>query len=60
LGDAGRHSDAVMENIIGAEVEEWGALAERPAGLHIYGKRFVRPGRKMGHITRLIPRSPKA
>jgi 5-(carboxyamino)imidazole ribonucleotide synthase len=55
LGDAQRHSDAVMENIIGAEVEEWGALAERPAGLHIYGKRFVRPGRKMGHITRLFP-----
>ena len=21
-------------------------------GLHIYGKRVVRPGRKMGHITR--------
>jgi 5-(carboxyamino)imidazole ribonucleotide synthase len=55
LGDAGRHSDAVMQNIIGAEVEEWRALAERKEGLHIYGKRVVRPGRKMGHITRLSP-----
>jgi 5-(carboxyamino)imidazole ribonucleotide synthase len=53
LGDPSRHSDAVMENIIGAEVEEWQALSARPAGLHIYGKRFARPGRKMGHITRL-------
>jgi 5-(carboxyamino)imidazole ribonucleotide synthase len=55
LGDAARHSDAVMQNIIGAEVEEWLALADRKEGLHIYGKRFVRSGRKMGHITRLSP-----
>jgi 5-(carboxyamino)imidazole ribonucleotide synthase len=53
LGNPARHSDAVMENLIGAEVEEWQALAAREAGLHIYGKRVVRPGRKMGHITRL-------
>jgi len=58
LGDAGRHSDAVMENIIGAEVEDWLALAGHEAGLHIYGKRVVRPGRKMGHITKLSPLSP--
>ena len=59
LGDARRHSDAVMQNIIGAEVEDWLALAQAPeAGLHIYGKRVVRPGRKMGHITRLSSRSP--
>jgi 5-(carboxyamino)imidazole ribonucleotide synthase len=59
LGDARRHSDAVMQNIIGAEVEDWLALAHAPeAGLHIYGKRVVRPGRKMGHITRLSSRSP--
>jgi 5-(carboxyamino)imidazole ribonucleotide synthase len=55
LGDASRHSDAVMKNIIGAEVEAWRALANEKAGLHIYGKRFVRPGRKMGHITTLSP-----
>jgi 5-(carboxyamino)imidazole ribonucleotide synthase len=56
LGDTRRHSDAIMENIIGPEVEAWQKLAERPAGLHIYGKRVARVGRKMGHITRLMPR----
>ena len=55
LGDPKRHSDAVMENIIGAEAENWWALAHAPAGLHLYGKRVARPGRKMGHITRLSP-----
>jgi 5-(carboxyamino)imidazole ribonucleotide synthase len=55
LGDPARHSDAVMENIIGEEAYQWRALAEQKAGLHIYGKRVARPGRKMGHITRLAP-----
>jgi len=58
LGGSMRHSNAVMENIIGAEVEDWVALAGREAGLHIYGKRIVRPGRKMGHITKLSPLFP--
>ena len=56
LGDSTRHSDAVMENIIGAEVENWLGYAKEPAGLHLYGKRVARPGRKMGHITRLSPK----
>jgi 5-(carboxyamino)imidazole ribonucleotide synthase len=55
LGDPARHSDAVMENIIGEEAYQWRALAQQKAGLHIYGKRVARPGRKMGHITRLSP-----
>ncbi len=59
LGEPQRHSDAVMENIIGAEVEDWRELAGRMEGLHIYGKREVRPGRKMGHITRLSPLGTK-
>jgi 5-(carboxyamino)imidazole ribonucleotide synthase len=25
--------------------------------LHLYGKRKARPGRKMGHVTRLFPRT---
>ncbi len=54
LGSSGRHSDAVMENIIGEEIENWRDLLGC-AGLHIYGKRVVRPGRKMGHITRIAP-----
>jgi 5-(carboxyamino)imidazole ribonucleotide synthase len=57
LGDPARHSNAVMENIIGAEVEQWRALSHEKAGLHIYGKRFARPGRKMGHLTRLMPKT---
>jgi 5-(carboxyamino)imidazole ribonucleotide synthase len=55
LGDPARHSDAVMENIIGEEADRWRALAQAKAGLHIYGKRFARPGRKMGHLTRIAP-----
>jgi 5-(carboxyamino)imidazole ribonucleotide synthase len=55
LGDPARHSDAVMENIIGEEVDQWRALARKAGGLHIYGKRVARPGRKMGHLTRLSP-----
>ena len=55
LGSAARHSDAVMENIIGAEADEWLPLASKPAGLHLYGKVEARPGRKMGHITYLSP-----
>jgi 5-(carboxyamino)imidazole ribonucleotide synthase len=52
LGDPARHADAVMENIIGAEADAWEALAKTGA-LHLYGKKDARPGRKMGHITRL-------
>jgi len=55
LGDPKRHSDAVMQNIIGEEAGQWLTLATEQAGLHLYGKRLVRPGRKMGHITRLAP-----
>ncbi|HEY0311107.1 MAG TPA: 5-(carboxyamino)imidazole ribonucleotide synthase [Allosphingosinicella sp.] len=44
-----------MENLIGDEVERWPEiLAERGAHLHLYGKDEARPGRKMGHVTRLI------
>jgi 5-(carboxyamino)imidazole ribonucleotide synthase len=46
---------AVMENLIGEEVHRWPELvAERGAHLHIYGKGEARPGRKMGHVTRVI------
>lgn len=56
LGPTDRHSDAVMTNLIGADVEAWEALASEPAaGLHLYGKNDPRPGRKMGHITRIRP-----
>lgn len=54
LGATERHADAVMENIIGAEADAWEALA-RTGALHLYGKTEARPGRKMGHVTRLKP-----
>jgi 5-(carboxyamino)imidazole ribonucleotide synthase len=57
LGSTERHSDAVMKNLIGADVEKWReALLEPNAKLHLYGKGEARPGRKMGHVTRLGPR----
>jgi len=57
LGHPGRHSNAVMENIIGEEAEHWPAYAARGAALHLYGKPEIRPGRKMGHFTKLTPLS---
>jgi 5-(carboxyamino)imidazole ribonucleotide synthase len=53
-----RHADAAMKNLVGPE-----ALALWPAILaaeglipHLYGKAEARPGRKMGHVTRLFSR----
>jgi 5-(carboxyamino)imidazole ribonucleotide synthase len=54
LGSPDRHADAVMENIIGAEADAWESLSKSGA-LHLYGKAESRPGRKMGHVTRLKP-----
>jgi 5-(carboxyamino)imidazole ribonucleotide synthase len=43
-----------MENLIGDDVLRWrDILAEPGAHLHLYGKGEPRPGRKMGHVTRL-------
>ncbi|WP_119460296.1 5-(carboxyamino)imidazole ribonucleotide synthase [Rhodospirillaceae bacterium SYSU D60014] len=58
LGSTERHSDAVMKNLIGEEADGWREiLAEPGAKLHLYGKAEARPGRKMGHVTRLSPKS---
>jgi 5-(carboxyamino)imidazole ribonucleotide synthase len=46
---------AVMDNLIGSEVERWPELvATRGAHVHLYGKHEARPGRKMGHVTRVV------
>jgi 5-(carboxyamino)imidazole ribonucleotide synthase len=56
LGSVEHHSDAVMKNLLGDDVEKWReALADPATKLHLYGKREIQPGRKMGHITRLFP-----
>jgi 5-(carboxyamino)imidazole ribonucleotide synthase len=58
LGSTERHSDAVMTNLIGDDINAWRALAAEPnAALHLYGKLEARTGRKMGHVTRISPRS---
>lgn len=56
LGAPDRLCDAVMENLIGDEIDAWpGLLAEPATKLHLYGKAEARPGRKMGHVNRLYP-----
>lgn len=57
-----RHHDAVMRNLIGPEgLDAWPRLL-RMAGVvpHLYGKAEARPGRKMGHANRLLPRGSLA
>lgn len=57
LGDTTRHADAEMRNLIGDAVDAWPKLIAEPGTrLHLYGKSEARPGRKMGHVTRLKPR----
>lgn len=43
-----------MRNLIGEAALEWRAILSDPdSHLHLYGKHEARPGRKMGHVTRL-------
>ena len=55
LGDTGLAAKAVeMRNIIGDAAEDWPTILADPCShLHLYGKAAARPGRKMGHVTRL-------
>jgi len=56
IGPTDRHSDVVMTNLIGDDVNDWRQLAADPqARVHFYGKGEVRPGRKMGHVNRIQP-----
>ncbi|MEF3365138.1 5-(carboxyamino)imidazole ribonucleotide synthase [Methylocystis sp. 9N] len=56
LGSTRRHGNRVlMRNLIGDDVNAWPALAgDEGACLHLYGKKETRPGRKMGHVTRIL------
>jgi len=55
LGDPQRIADAVMDNLLGDDVRRWPELLADPgARLHLYGKAEIRPGRKLGHVTRLL------
>ena len=54
LGDGARHSDMVMENLIGDDIGRLPDLATGGWALHLYGKAEARPGRKMGHVNRIV------
>jgi 5-(carboxyamino)imidazole ribonucleotide synthase len=46
---------AAMDNLIGDDLSGWADLVADPdAHVHIYGKGEARPGRKMGHVTRVM------
>lgn len=55
LGDTSLAARGVeMRNLIGDEAHDWAKILSDPANhLHLYGKAAARPGRKMGHVTRL-------
>ncbi len=56
IAPPGRHSDAVMTNLIGKDAKKLAPWLEMPrACLHLYGKDEIREGRKMGHATVLTP-----
>jgi 5-(carboxyamino)imidazole ribonucleotide synthase len=59
LGDPTPFAGAVMRNLLGHDADRWADhLADPGARLHLYGKREARPGRKMGHVTHLLPLPP--
>ncbi|WP_106745597.1 5-(carboxyamino)imidazole ribonucleotide synthase [Yoonia maritima] len=54
LGSGSRHSDVVMENLIGDDMDRVPEMALTDAAIHLYGKAEVKPGRKMGHVNRIV------
>ncbi len=55
LGSTHRYGRIEMRNLIGEDVNRWrDILGESGACLHLYGKHEARPGRKMGHVTRVL------
>ena len=54
LGSSKIRGEVEMRNLIGDQADRWRAIAAEPgAALHLYGKAEARPGRKMGHVTRV-------
>ncbi|MBM3608635.1 MAG: 5-(carboxyamino)imidazole ribonucleotide synthase [Alphaproteobacteria bacterium] len=55
LGSPRRHGRIEMRNLIGEDVNRWrDFLGDGAVSLHLYGKHEARPGRKMGHMTRVF------
>ena len=60
LGATSRRGRIEMRNLIGEEAEEWrDILAQPELSLHLYGKLETRVGRKMGHVTRVLPEASR-
>ena len=57
LGSGERHSDVTMVNILGEGIET--SLNISNGALHLYGKKDITKGRKMGHINYVSPRTPQ-
>ena len=56
LGSTHRHGRIEMRNLIGEDTNLWRDLmGESGACVHLYGKHEARAGRKMGHVTRILP-----
>lgn len=54
LGSTKRHSNAMMANIVGPDMDRWDEVASSEGAiLHLYGKEETRDGRKMGHVNYL-------
>lgn len=57
LGDGSRFADVEMLNLIGDDIAGIPALArQKDTAIHLYGKAEARPGRKMGHVNRILRR----
>ncbi len=55
LGDGARYADVEMLNLIGDDVARVPEFARQPrTQIHLYGKAEAKPGRKMGHINRVL------
>ena len=55
-GKSVRLGRAKMVNLIGSEVDDYAKSLKAPgASVHLYGKGEGRPGRKMGHVTTIVP-----
>ena len=50
-----QHTNAIMTNLIGDDIHGAESRLGANEHLHVYGKKEARPGRKMGHITKLLP-----
>lgn len=57
LGETVRYADVEMENLLGSEADSLVSLLTPGTRPHLYGKAEARPGRKMGHINRILPKS---